>query len=45
MDPTQDQVETRKLMASVKLAVDKIVTDFSLRQQAASSTEPSITGK
>ena len=44
MDPTQDQIEMRKLMASVKQAVDKIAADFSLQQQAALPPKPSVTG-
>ncbi len=35
MDPTQDQTDMRKLMASIKEALDKIVAEFSLERQGA----------
>ncbi len=42
MDPTQDQAETRKLMASIKEALDKIINEFKHKRQEVSPTETSV---
>ncbi len=45
MDPTQDQLETRKLMASVREALAKIINDFRHKRQEALPTEQSVRSK
>ena len=39
MDPTQDQAEAKRLMASVRAALDRIETEFQLGRQQTSQTQ------
>lgn len=45
MDPTQDLAETRKLMAAVKQAVEKIIDDFRRKRQDTPPADPSVQGR
>lgn len=45
MDPTKDLAKTRKLMASVMEALERIIDDFKQRRQQALPTDTSVRGR
>ena len=42
MDPTQDLAETRKFLASVKEALDRVIDDFHYKRQDTLPTDKPV---